>query len=346
MASMFPLALIQRFVVSKSVDCTDLSASDQFFDAIIQNSFVPLPRNGRIWRPCIVPVPDKSNRILVQSLNYNVFYGSSRPYSPPLSDVEEDKMEHIVIKTLYDPLALDNKSFKTPKNKADNDIWSAEERSRAEAGERVRSIDSLQAKLATLYRKGVKRSQDAYLRIPMEIIPKCIACSCFLYHQDDADTSQSSLGPALSRWFTHGICVNGATEPHMFCTREVDAQSPGCKHFQVMHLSWYNRHYTSGNEAPKEVQLWLLEKEAICTNHQQVIPYISKDLCEHQHIYSTISRVYAELFEWVQNLMETFLQDEFEMLMEVASVLPGNHSTPFAPFISLVININVRTKAH
>jgi hypothetical protein len=44
--------------------------------------------------------------------------------------------------------------------------------------------------------------------------------------------------------------------------------------------------------------------------------------------------------------METYLQDEFEMLMEVASMLPGNHSPPFAPFISLVININVRTKAH
>lgn len=44
--------------------------------------------------------------------------------------------------------------------------------------------------------------------------------------------------------------------------------------------------------------------------------------------------------------METFLQDESEMLMEVVSVLPGNHSTPFTPFISLVININVRTKAH
>lgn len=44
--------------------------------------------------------------------------------------------------------------------------------------------------------------------------------------------------------------------------------------------------------------------------------------------------------------METYLQDEFEMLMEVAHVLPGNCSTPVTPFISLVININVRTKAH
>ncbi|KAG2158724.1 uncharacterized protein EDB93DRAFT_1245956 [Suillus bovinus] len=243
MASMFPLALIERFVVLKSVDCTDLSASDRFFYAIIQNAFVPLSRNAHVWRPCVVPVPDKSNRVPVQSLNYDIFYGSSHPYSPPLSDVDEDEMEHIIIKTAYNLLASENKSFKTPRNKADNDTWSANERLQAERGERVRSIDSLWAK---------------------------------------------------------------------------------------------------GNEAPKEVQPWLLEKEGMRTNYQQVIPYISKDLRKHQHIYSTISHVYAELFEW----METFLQEEFEMLMEVVSMLPGNHSPPFAPFISLVTNINVRTKAH
>jgi hypothetical protein len=44
--------------------------------------------------------------------------------------------------------------------------------------------------------------------------------------------------------------------------------------------------------------------------------------------------------------METYLQEEFEMLMEVASVLPGNCTSPVTPFISLVININVSTKAH
>jgi hypothetical protein len=44
--------------------------------------------------------------------------------------------------------------------------------------------------------------------------------------------------------------------------------------------------------------------------------------------------------------METYLQEEFELLMDVASVLPGNCTSPVAPFISLVINVNVRTKAH
>ncbi|KAG1816433.1 uncharacterized protein BJ212DRAFT_1271479, partial [Suillus subaureus] len=342
MALMFPLALIQRFVVSKSVDCTDLSASDRFFDTIIQNSFVPLARNAHVWRPCIVPVPDKSNRVPVQSLNHNIFYSSSHAYSPPLSDVEEDETEHIVIKTSYDPLALGNKSFKAPRNKAANDIWSADERLRAEQGERIRSIDGLRAKLANLYHNGVKRSPDTYLRIPMEIIPN---------HHLDLHCKDGLLMAFVSMALLNHIhsvlevnLLSALERPELL--EEVDTQLPGCQHFQVMHLSWYNRHCTSGNEAPKEVQLWLLEKEGMRTNHQQVIPYISKDLHEHQCIYSTISHVYAELFEWVRKLMENFLQDKFEMLMEVASILLGNHCPPFVPFISLVININVRTKAH
>ena len=44
--------------------------------------------------------------------------------------------------------------------------------------------------------------------------------------------------------------------------------------------------------------------------------------------------------------MENYLQEEFEMLMEVVSVLPGNAVPPVIPFISLVVNINVISKAH
>ena len=64
-----------------------------------------------------------------------------------------------------------------------------------------------------------------------------------------------------------------------------------------------------------------------------------RDLQQHRRIYDMISRVYGELFEWVRRLvsisesecfcepyitcvrqMENYLQEEFEMLMEVVSV--------------------------
>ena len=40
MSSMFSSALIEKFSVSKSIDCTDLMASDCFFDAIIQKCVI------------------------------------------------------------------------------------------------------------------------------------------------------------------------------------------------------------------------------------------------------------------------------------------------------------------
>jgi hypothetical protein len=62
---------------------------------------------------------------------------------------------------------------------------------------------------------------------------------------------------------------------------------------------------SQGIEAPVDVQPWLLEKEGMRTNHGQIIPYISKDLQDHRQIYSTIARVYADLFEWVRQMVRT-----------------------------------------
>ncbi|KAG2335730.1 hypothetical protein BDR05DRAFT_953861 [Suillus weaverae] len=259
-ASMFSRVLIERYTVSKNVDCTDLSASDRFFDAIIQNL--------QVWRVCIAPVGDLT-RVPVQSLNHKEFYGSSRPYSPPLSDVEEDEIEHIIIKTSYDPLSPKNKHFKAPRDRDANTKWTAVQRLCAESGERVSSIDALRKKLAAMYKAGVKKSPESYLRIPMSIIPN---------HHLELRNKDGSLMAFVSTGLPSHI-----------------------------------RSSLEGHDAPSDVQPWLLEKDSMRTNHGQ---------------------------------METYLQEEFEMLMEVASVLPGNCMTPVAPFISLVININVSTKAH
>jgi hypothetical protein len=111
------------------------------------SSFTPLTRSRRIWRACIVSVPRGIRRFPLQKINHDELQGASRPYSPPLSDVDEDVTPHIVIKTSYDPLSPGNKRFKPPRDKAKNTIWSASERSRAEAGERVKSIEDLRNKV-------------------------------------------------------------------------------------------------------------------------------------------------------------------------------------------------------
>ncbi|KAG1779858.1 hypothetical protein EV702DRAFT_934861, partial [Suillus placidus] len=337
MSSMFSATLIEKYAVSKIVDCTDISASDCFFDAVIQNAFEPLPRSRKVWRPCIAPVGDLT-RVSVQSLGNDL----NRPYSPPLSDIEEDDVHHIIIETSYDPLSPQNKRFKAPRDNAVNNEWTATERLLAEAGKTVRSIDDLRKKLAMLYSEGVKTSPGAYLRIPMSIIP-----NHHLELRNKDGSLMAFISTALPSHIRSSLEVNLLAcleSPDLLEERNTGTHS--CQPFQALHLSWYNRHCTSGHEAPSDIQPWLLEKEGLRTNHGQVIPYISNDLQQHRRIYGTIGRVYAELFEWVRHLMETYLQEEFEMLMEVASCLPGNCTPPVAPFISLVININVSTRAH
>ncbi|KAG1834061.1 hypothetical protein DFJ58DRAFT_627946, partial [Suillus subalutaceus] len=342
MTSMFSRALIERFSISKDIDCTDFSASDRFFDAIIQNAFTPLRRSGHVWRTCIAPVPTDLQRLPLHTVNHSELYGVGRPYSPPLSDIEEDEIAHVVIDTAFDPSSAKNKCFKPPRDKVLNTSWSAAERLRAEAGERVKSLEDLRNKLKTFYRNGVKKLPGAYLLISMQIMPN--------HHLDLRNKDGSLMAFVSTALPTH---IRASLEVNLLAALgnadllgDMDTCLPGGRPFQAMHLSWYNRHCTSGLNAPTDVQPWLLEKEGMRTNHGQVIPYISQDLQQHRLVYGTISKVYGELFEWVRQLMENYLQEEFKMLMEVASVLPGNALPPVVPFISLVININVRTKAH
>jgi len=86
----------------------------------------------------------------MQSFNHQEFLSPHCPYSPPLSDVEEDDIEHIVIHTSYDPLSPKNKKVKAPQNRAENVAWSANKRSCAEAGEQVKSIPDLCNKMCVI----------------------------------------------------------------------------------------------------------------------------------------------------------------------------------------------------
>src|ERR1700761_9395631 len=43
---------------------------------------------------------------------------------------------------------------------------------------------------------------------------------------------------------------------------------------------------------------------------------------------------------------QSHLPEEYEVLVELVEMLPGKPDSPVAPFLSLVININVATLAH
>ncbi|EGO02412.1 hypothetical protein SERLA73DRAFT_158471 [Serpula lacrymans var. lacrymans S7.3] len=117
--------------------------------------------------------------------------------------------------------------------------------------------------------------------------------------------------------------------------------------FEALHLLWYNRHITKGLKAPSDVPPSMLDKVGCKhTNHSQMIPYIFKDVSNNQELFQSLKVVFEELFNWIHCIMQIHLPEECQMLKQVASILPANHCSPTAPFLSIVININVQTKAH
>jgi hypothetical protein len=89
------------------------------------STFTPLRRSGHVWRACIAPVPTDLQRLPLHTVNHSELYGVGCSYSPPLSDIKEDEIAHVVIDTVFDPSSAKNKCFKPPRDKVLNTSWSA-----------------------------------------------------------------------------------------------------------------------------------------------------------------------------------------------------------------------------
>ncbi|EGO04858.1 hypothetical protein SERLA73DRAFT_149206 [Serpula lacrymans var. lacrymans S7.3] len=117
--------------------------------------------------------------------------------------------------------------------------------------------------------------------------------------------------------------------------------------FEALHFSWYNRHCTKGNDAPNDIPpLMMKRKYASRTNYLQLIPYTSKEIQDHADIDQRLKTVFADLFEWINEILATYLPAEYLVLRQHAELLPGNNASAVCPFLGLVVNINVSTKAH
>ncbi|KAG0703377.1 hypothetical protein DFH29DRAFT_776713, partial [Suillus ampliporus] len=81
-------------------------------------------------------------------------------------------------------------------------------------------------------------------------------------------------------------------------------------------------------------------------NHSQTTPYISKKLESFKNLHDTLDTAFADLFYWIRMMLQHYLPEEYEVLLSVAEMLPGNSVSVVHPFLSLVININVVTHEH
>ncbi|EGN93385.1 hypothetical protein SERLA73DRAFT_156334 [Serpula lacrymans var. lacrymans S7.3] len=72
-----------------------------------------------------------------------------------------------------------------------------------------------------------------------------------------------------------------------------------------------------------------------------MIPYLSKEGSDNEQLYLNLQDAFADVFQWISDVMEFCLPDEYSMLAKIVGTLPGKPGSPVTPFLSLVININV-----
>ncbi|EGO18766.1 hypothetical protein SERLADRAFT_412020 [Serpula lacrymans var. lacrymans S7.9] len=108
------------------------------------------------------------------------------------------------------------------------------------------------------------------------------------------------------------------------------------KPFKCLHFSWWNRYGTQGCGAPIDAH----PHELDVTNETQMIPYLSKEGSDNEQLYLNLQDAFADVFQWISDVMEFCLPDEYSMLAKIVGTLPGKPGSPVTPFLSLVININ------
>lgn len=91
---------------------------------------------------------------------------------------------------------------------------------------------------------------------------------------------------------------------------------------------------------------------------------MSNETFQHEALYHQFAQVFDRVFEWIREdvcdvlvlmwhcsllihlQLESRLPDEYQVISQVASILPENAFPPCYPFTSIVLNINVKTRVH
>ncbi|KAG2092139.1 uncharacterized protein F5147DRAFT_657757 [Suillus discolor] len=313
--------------VGETLDCTDVLITDKVFDQFKQHKGI-------------------SSRLSSTLCGVNNCRGAITP------------IDVTVIQTSYDRKHATNVRFPAKTNRRENVIWTEGERVKVEAGEVVQDINDLHSKLNELYVDGC-RTEDRYLRIPMSILQGLMAFVC------------SSLPEVIRRGPTSSLlaCFDGKEALQMqrkqdYLDDQDSDDAPEVEHnanydlekraekilsrpFQCLHFSTWNRYSTMGADAPTHIHPHEMARVDVSrTNHMQCLPYASEDILEHQQLYSNVLAAFGELFEWLEHVMKTHLPEEYEVIVELSQNLPGGECSPVAPFLLLVINLNVTTEAH
>ncbi|KII89483.1 hypothetical protein PLICRDRAFT_109188 [Plicaturopsis crispa FD-325 SS-3] len=371
MASMFSPILLQDLCLPANIDCTNMDASDRFFESFKLHTFKPVERDTIAWGACYTSLPSTSS-LPTHGLTHAVLASNATEcYSPPLTDALNhgsttpplaptptprilsplpttphlpsfsDTPHSTVIHTSFDAHASSNKRFPAERDRDKNLQWTDCERGKVERSVACSDIDSFESKLASHYKNGV-RIDDKYIRISTEDIPNQI-----VNVRDSNDDLLAFICTTMPESMRQNLTANlmACFAPHQSLI-PTDSRDAEKFTFETLHFSWYNRHCTKGSSAPTDIHPYQMERDGARTNHGQFIPYPSKEMKDHESIYARLKVIFDEVFEWISSELSAHLKDEYEILCQVADVIPGNNRPAGYPFLSVVINLNVQTKAH
>ncbi|EGO30874.1 hypothetical protein SERLADRAFT_404855 [Serpula lacrymans var. lacrymans S7.9] len=227
--------------------------------------------------------------------------------------------EMYVVSTTFQNMAEGNRQYSAPRDPGTNYEWTKSESERASRAIKVTDVEDLTAKIQKHYDGGVHTDPSAYLYIPSSIVP---SIPLLLKNSNDSlmlflnSSMPESIRTTLLPNFQS--CLGSTTSLH-----HVDSAVEGKGFtFEALHFSWYNRH---------------------CT---KLVPYTSKEIQDHTDIYQRHKNVFADLFEWINEMLATYLPAKYLVLKQHAELLFGNNTSAVCPFLGLVVNINVSTKAH
>ncbi|KAF8549577.1 hypothetical protein OG21DRAFT_1387229, partial [Imleria badia] len=200
-------------------------------------------------------------------------------------------------------------------------------------------------KVKTFYPGGVRSTATSYLRLPGSVIDEAGGT---LDLRNSDGTLMALICSSMPQRLKDNLMANliGAFDgKDILYSRLVSVHES--QPFECVHFSWYNRYTTQGKGAPTDVHPHELHvKGAQRTNISQLLPYQSSEQDNHEHLYQNLKIAFEDAFEWIENTIREYLPEEYEILMRVVHSLPGNSRPPVAPFVSLVVNINVHTEGH
>ncbi|KAG1834485.1 hypothetical protein EV424DRAFT_1310130 [Suillus variegatus] len=107
--------------------------------------------------------------------------------------------------------------------------------------------------------------------------------------------------------------------------------------FTSAYFFWCNQYALQGKGASFKVHPYNLHiQNASCTNFSQMILYPSNNMKEFGQFFTNL----------VTTFQDIHLPEEYKVLIKIVILLSESPSSPMAPFVSLVMNINVCTLSH